>query len=140
MYSVLDFCQDKKVLRFTFSTPGLEEHEWHHTALAEPIVGWYNDILVPLVNQHGESLTAEDVVQAVSRSAAQQLIQLTSVDWLGLALLAAQICREFAARLATNDTLESQQMYLQRATLGRVLAKISENVASAVQSKLSIAA
>src|SRR5438128_2046181 len=128
MLNILDFTQQGPLLHFTFDTGGFEEHEWHHTAPVEPIVSLFNDTLLPLAQERGEALTAEEVIQQVGEAAARTLTPLPAVDWLGLALVAAQRFREATAKLASGETQRHQEECTLTDRLATVLEHIYENL------------
>jgi hypothetical protein len=136
MYTLLDSSQDGPVLHFTFATPGLEDHEWHHATLAHPITEWFHEALRPVAQQNGQDLTADAIISSIAKLAAHELIPIAAVDWLGLALLGVQFYCDAAGQLASTDTPEVRQNCSYAGTLAAVLCDISEQFAGAVQNTL----
>jgi hypothetical protein len=137
MYSILDFERDGSVLRFTYATLGLEEHEWHHTSPVEPLLGWFENELLPLARRSGKSLTTDEILDCVSSLAARDLVPVTGVDWLGLALLAAQFYRECAGRLASEDSPELQYECSTAAVLKTLLTQLAEQRSQAIYERFA---
>jgi len=136
VYSVLSYQECGPVLCFSFATPGIEEHEWHHTVLGHPISEWLDKALLPLAMEEKENLTAKQVVTCVTELAAKELIPATAIDWLGLALLASQRYREIAIKLATSDSIAIQEQCSAVSALVPVLSDVSERFAQVIYAKL----
>jgi hypothetical protein len=132
MLNVLDCSREGERLTFTFGTDGFADHAWHHTALSDPIVPWFDNVLLPLARKNGDALSVEDVVAAIADHAGQALLPLATIDWLGLALFASQRYREAAGRLAANPSPECQEECSATATLAALLGTIYERLAQAI--------
>jgi hypothetical protein len=135
IYSLLDYSCDNSVLRFTYATAGIEEHDWHYAALVHPTVDWFEDVRHGLAGQH--KLTVEAALERISELAAIACVPITAVDWLGLALFALQSYREAAGRLAASNSPEAREECLQFRALSDTFAEIADQFSTAVQDRLS---
>lgn len=136
VYSVLSYQKSGPILRFTFTTAGIDEHAWHHTAIGHPIGEWFDTSLIPLASSEGQCLTDTKVVQCVTKRAQAELIPASAIDWLGLALLASQRYREVAAKIADSDSPDLQDECAAVSALVPILSDIAERFAQAIQAKL----
>ena len=138
MYNLLDYREDGPILHFSFAMPDNEDHEWHHSALATPLVGWFNDALHPLACSLGERLTPNDIVGCVRELAAKELMPAASVDWLGLALFALRAYAVVVSELAEQDSPELEQDCSVAAILAERLCQISEEFVWALDQKIHV--
>lgn len=136
MYNLLHSRREGSVLRFTFATTNGDDHEWHHSTVADPILDWLHQELQPLARKLREQLTPQKLVKCISFLAARELISTANVDWLGLALLALRLYGEAVDDLAAEDSTEHEQNCFEAAILAKRLCDLSEQFTWAIDDKL----
>jgi hypothetical protein len=137
MYNILNCQQEDSVLRFTFGTLDFEDRIWHHAVLVHPLTEWFENALRPLARRYGKETTTKQIIDSVADMAERASVPFASVDWLGLALLAVQSYCDAAADLATDASPETEERVSESAVLAEVLAEVSEQSASAINSRFS---
>ncbi len=136
MFSILDTRRDGPLFRWTFSTHGLDEDEWHHSAVAHDLVAWVDEVLLPFAEEKQGYLKPEEVVRQVIDLATRDRVFVTGIDWLGLALLAAERYREWAAKLAYQDSDEVQRKLSAAVSLSKVLDQVHHRIARVLHATL----
>lgn len=138
MFSILAFRREGDVLHFTMVAPYRDAVEQHHAAVAHRIIPCIDALLLPLVQEHGPSLRAEEVIHYLHSKVTEEGIPFASVDWLGLALFAEQRSCEAAEALARNDSPEVQERLCSTTTLAQLLWGLYEQVAQAIATTLPV--
>lgn len=132
MFSILAFRREGNVLHFTIVAPQRDAVKQHHAAVADRVVPCIDEILLPLAQQRGPSLSTDDVVHSIHRQVTEEGVPFASVDWLGLALFAEQRSCEAAEALARRDSFEVQQRIASTTTLAHILWNVYEQIAQVI--------
>jgi hypothetical protein len=139
MFSLLSFRWDGDLLRFTIAPSGFDDDEWYHTAAADQVVPWIDDVLLPLALERGDDLSAAEVIDRVTGKAQDKAARLAGIDWLGLTLFASQRVREAAAALAGGDSPQIQAQLAAAFNLEKTLSCIYRQVGQAIAAALHAA-
>jgi hypothetical protein len=140
MYSILECARAPGTITFCFANPGVGDDLWTHMSFDAPLVEWLERGLLPLAVERGKELSVEDVVARLMGLAESRGMLATSIDWLGLALLAAQEYREVAAALHEDDTPELQARCAACSLLAMLLYEFDERLAHELEHSVPSAA
>jgi hypothetical protein len=140
MYSIIECTHSEAAVTFHFATPGLADELWTHTSLRSPLVEWLENVLLPLTMESGDAVSVQAVTGRLIELAESRGMLATSIDWLGLALLAAQEYREAAAALHESNRPELQARCAACFRLASILYQFDERLAHELGRSVSSAA
>jgi hypothetical protein len=131
MFALLDCVDNSPVFHFTYTTPGLDSSEWHHSTPQSPLANWVDDVLIPRAMERGDLLDLRDVVQTLYDQAQQARIAFEDLDWLGLALLATLRFRNSLGQLTVQMSPSLQAECAARSRLADICCQIYEELSFA---------
>jgi hypothetical protein len=132
MLSLIECSDAGPWFSFTFYTDEWGDEVWRHAAFKEPLVAWYDSILFPLARARGQELTPDEVSRSVHDAAAAARVHPTAIDWLGLALYAAERLRLACGKLVVTDALPEREAAGAAERVARILERLYERYASRI--------